>query len=120
MTFRKWMKQQNWQGKQLDKDLFGDGKFYSPGTCCFVESWLNKLFTNCDTKPGELPTGVYFYNHRFRACLRVNNKTTHLGCFDTEHDAHQAYLEAKQNHVVELMKNYPDQRIKEAVLSKVM
>lgn len=29
MAFRKWMMTQDWQGKQLDKDLLGDGKLYS-------------------------------------------------------------------------------------------
>ena len=36
-NFRKWMETQDWQGKELDKDiLFPGNKHYSPDNCVFV------------------------------------------------------------------------------------
>lgn len=29
-NFKSWMETQDWEGKELDKDIFGDGKLYSP------------------------------------------------------------------------------------------
>jgi hypothetical protein len=47
----------------------------------------------------KMKTGVTFYPKRLRrkykACLKVNGKTTHLGYFPSEEEAHQAYLKAK-------------------------
>lgn len=40
-NFKKWMEQQDWQGKELDKDLIGTGRLYSPRTCIFIPLGLN-------------------------------------------------------------------------------
>lgn len=117
-NFRRWMVAQDWEGKQLDKDLLGD-KLYSPETCAFVPGWLNSLFTDRGRARGPYPIGVSKLKNRFRANLTVNGKQKHLGYFDTPGEAHSAYLEAKRGHVHELMANYPDQRVKQAVLEKV-
>ena len=48
-NFKKWMEQQNWQGKQLDKDIICSGnREYGPKTCIFVTHWLNTLI--CENK----------------------------------------------------------------------
>ena len=115
------MEQQDWQGKQLDKDLLGNGKLYSPETCCFVEQWLNNLFTNCEHNQSKWPLGVCYHkrDQKFHATMQINGKTKHLGYFETPKEAHQAYLKAKREHVIAKMTNYPNQRIKQAVLAKV-
>ena len=39
---------------------------------------------------------------KFQAHIRINNKQIYLGYYDTEKDAHQAYLEAKEKyHIIE-------------------
>ena len=39
---------------------------------------------------------------KFEAQIMVNRKTTYLGLFETEQEAHQAYLNAKENlHIIE-------------------
>jgi hypothetical protein len=45
---------------------------------------------------GKLP-GTHWHkqSNRWRACINVNGKVNHLGSFDTEEQAHQAYLIAK-------------------------
>ena len=43
-NFKAWMEQQDWEGKQLDKDLLVIGnKLYSPSTCCFVSRQVNSF-----------------------------------------------------------------------------
>jgi hypothetical protein len=37
-------------------------------------------------------------NNKFIAKIRINKKQIHLGCYDTEEEAHNAYLEAKQKY----------------------
>ena len=53
-------------------------------------------------KCSNTPLGVFF-NHRkivrrFSASIMVLGKTKHLGYFDTEVEAHNAYLNAKRQH----------------------
>lgn len=40
--------------------------------------------------------GVTKHGARYRAKIGVNKKRVHLGCFDTKHDAYDAYLKAKR------------------------
>lgn len=41
-NFKTWMETQDWEGKELDKDLRGNGKkVYSPETCTFVTREVN-------------------------------------------------------------------------------
>ena len=41
-NFKSWMEEQDWQGKELDKDLLVVGnKIYSPQTCCFLTKMIN-------------------------------------------------------------------------------
>lgn len=45
MSFREWMMQQSYEGKQLDKDiLFPGNKLYGPDTCVFVDFKVNAFF----------------------------------------------------------------------------
>lgn len=40
--------------------------------------------------------GYYKTKDRYMATIRLNGKNKHLGCYDNEADAHQAYLDAKK------------------------
>lgn len=42
-NFKNWMEKQDWEGKELDKDLLGNGKIYSPQTCLFISKSANIL-----------------------------------------------------------------------------
>ena len=110
---------QDWEGKQLDKDLLGS-KIYSTETCCFVPSWLNNIFIDSAAVRGNYPIGVNFHKQRkkFVSKISVDGKRKHIGLFESSQEAHKAYCEAKLSRVQELMENYPDQRIKQAVLNK--
>lgn len=117
--FKAWMETQDCKGKHIDKDILGDGKLYSPETCCFVEQWLNNLLTDSGRVRGKIPCGVSSRpNGTFQAKLKIQGKTTYIGYFDTVDEAKQAYQEAKQRHVSHLMENYPDNQIRNAVLDR--
>lgn len=120
-NFKAWMETQDWEGKQLDKDILGDGKIYSPETCCFVPQWLNLILSSNAAKRGQYPIGVSYHKHvgRFASHVRRDGTLKHLGYFDTPEEAHKTYIRAKQKYVEGKMKNYPDSKVREAVLSKI-
>ena len=62
-AFRKWMEQQDWHGKCLDKDIIVPGnKLYSPETCAFVLPATNSFVIACDARRGDYPIGVSLLN----------------------------------------------------------
>ncbi len=84
---------------QLDKDLLGDGKTYSPTSCCFLPKEVNSfLQRNLNVRNTTGFTGVSLLpNGKYRACVRDPRllRNRHLGCFSSPEKAHSAYLEAK-------------------------
>lgn len=52
-NFKSWMEKQDWEGKDLDKDLLGDDKMYSEQTCMFIPRYVNSFLTTlCDKDKG--------------------------------------------------------------------
>jgi hypothetical protein len=104
MAFKSWMESQDWKDKELDKDLIGNGKLYSPENCVFVSQELNKLFTDCGSARGEHPIGVYWekVDKKYRARVAINGKRKHLGLFANPDDALAAWYNAK----LEIASNY--------------
>jgi len=110
MAFRAWyLEQAPKSGDQLDKDFLGDGKLYSPETCCFVPRWLNTLFIDCGLARGEWPQGVSYHKSsgKYRSIIRRSGKYIHLGYFDTPEEASEVYLKAKAAYVEELLIEFP-------------
>lgn len=65
-NFREWMKQQDWEGKQIDKDiLFPCNKIYSPETCCFVTNDVNMFIVESTASRGKYLIGVSFDKERY-------------------------------------------------------
>ena len=96
--FRKWMENQNWIGKQIDKDILIIGnKIYLPKACRFVSSLVNNLLTDHRNAGGLYPRGVWIDKRdgKFTAACRVNGKKRHLGRFSTPEQASTAYKKAK-------------------------
>lgn len=93
---------QDWQGKELDKDLLGDGKLYSPANCIFVTGQVNTFTIDSGAARGKWPLGVSKQGNRFRAHCR-GATPRYRGTFDTPHEAHLAWFAAKWELGCDLM-----------------
>lgn len=110
-NFTEWMKLQDWEGNDLDKDLTIPGnKHYSPETCLFVPHSINALLLDSGAKRGKHPQGVYFDKStgRFKAkCWDNSGKNVHIGRFDTESEARKAYVKFKVKVIVDAANDHP-------------
>ena len=90
---------------QLDKDLLIKGnKVYNESTCVFIPKDINSLLTKSAASRGEHLIGVcWSKTHKaFRAMVRKNKgKQEHLGLFNTEIEAFNAYKKAKESFIKE-------------------
>ena len=92
-------------GFDLDKDLLLKGnKIYSENTCVFIPSEINLLLVKREASRGEHLIGVSWCkrNKAFKARISRNKgKQEHLGYFNTELEAFNAYKTAKEAFVKE-------------------
>lgn len=109
----------------LDKDILIKGnKIYSIDTCCFVPQEVNKLILDNRRKRGSHPIGVSFSKHakKFRAYLiDLNSKQKHLGYFEDESIAFEAYSFAKKAQIEEFLvkfKGVIDDKVYEALINR--
>ena len=123
MTFKAWMMTQDFEGKQLDKDiLFEDNKVYSPETCRFVDRDLNMFLTDSGAARGEWPIGVYWYkaSSKFvaKCCNPFTKKQEHLGYFTCPKEAHEAWRKRKHELACALADLQYDTDIAEALRNR--
>ncbi|MCF7536195.1 hypothetical protein [Pseudomonas petrae] len=121
-AFKAWMETQDWEGKDLDKDLLcRNNRIYSPQTCAFVSRQINSLVRELNNSDGALPIGVMFYEKRkkfrSRATCVLTRKRSHLGYFDTPQEAHAAWLAARFEQAKLLADQQVDPRVSAALLS---
>lgn len=109
---------------QLDKDILVKGnKTYSEDTCVFVPQRVNKLLTKRDYFRGGCIIGVSFHKRvgkYYSQCSTTEKNTDHIGYFDTEKEAFQAYKLAKEvlvKNVAELYKPKIDIRVYTALIA---
>ena len=123
-NFKSWMGQQDWEGKELDKDiLFKGNKVYSPDTCIFVSRKLNTLLISSSPTRGKYPLGVSYHkrdcNYHVRCCL--DGKITHCGVFDNPEDAHKVWQQNKIKDLklyIEKYKDVLDERLISCIQSR--
>lgn len=111
MSFRAWMKKQQWEGMELDKDLNSvNNKIYSSSTCIFIDQKLNRLLNRHKNKDSKLPFGVCFYKRssNYVAQCMIEGKAKLLGYFDTAELAAEAYNLAKSSEVRRYKYIYPE------------
>lgn len=112
------------QGWQLDKDLlFKGNKVYSEDSCVFIPHEINSLLIKSNTSRGEYLIGVCWdkAKNAFKAQVRKNKgKSEHLGLFNTEIEAFNAYKVAKESFVREQANKWKgkiDERAYEALMN---
>jgi len=97
-NFEEWMLTQEFDGKEMDKDLVKQGnKIYCPEYCRFISKSLNSLLLGNDASRGDYPMGVSWYKQteKYQARIRINGKLKHLGYFKTVQEAKAVYDKAK-------------------------
>ena len=125
-NFKAWMEKQDFKGMHLDKDLLFEGnKVYSAKACVFVTPVVNSFTTDCGASRGEWLIGAVWEKRRekFRALCRnpFTRKKEHLGYFDSEQEAHEAWLKRKlKTHLLYLesgdwQPKYTDERVAKAL-----
>ena len=122
-VFKNWMEKQDWQDRQLDKDLLFEGnKVYSPETCVFVSRMVNMFTLDRGAARGAWPIGVNWHKgkNKFRSSCSnpFTKKREYLGLFTCEQEAHQAWLERKLELAKELAAIQTDERVAEALISR--
>lgn len=124
-NFKRWMEKQDWQGKQLDKDLLINGnKVYSPSTCIFVTCSINNFIIDAGASRGDYPIGVYYEKliGKFRA--QCNNpfkkKVEKIGCFNNPQDAHLAWRKRKHEYACQLADLQTDERVANALRNRYL
>ena len=120
MTFRAWVKTQDYKGKELDKDLLSPGnKVYSPEACMFVTSEVNSAISARNR--GKMPFGVAAVKLKTRTkyhavgYVGVGDKgrsgTFNLGCFDTVEEAAGVCINHKHTMILDLAARQEDSRV---------
>lgn len=105
-NFKAWMEQQDWIGKQLDKDILIPGnRQYGPESCCFVTQELNKFFNLHRNRGRKGLYGAYPHQRgsRYTSQITMLGKKTILGHYDSEIEAHLRWVQEKivalQSHI---------------------
>ena len=122
-NFKAWMEKQDWEGKEIDKDLLVRGnKEYGPNTCVFISDTLNLFITERENDRGEWPIGVSWrrdWNKFIATCRNPFSKNKeYLGHFTCPNEAHQAWLKKKREHALALAAIQTDKRISQALLDR--
>lgn len=122
-NFKNWMEKQDFEGKQLDKDLIIKGnKLYNPDTCVFVSPLVNSFTIDRGASRGEWTIGVSWdkCKNKFKSLCSnpFTKKQEHLGYFDSEQDAHKAWLKRKLELAHELAAIQSDERVAKALVAR--
>jgi len=106
-NFASWFYGNYIEGFTIDKDILGDGKLYSPETCCFVPNHINNILNENKKRNKGLPIGVRIQDGKFRVMLTIKNrKKISVGYFDNKYEAAKAYINAKKDYVEKMAQEY--------------
>ncbi len=121
-NFKRWMEKQDWQGKEIDKDILVCGnKVYSPNNCMFVPKKINGMLIDRGAARGKYPQGVFWKkdHNKFTATLSCYGKNRHLGYYDTIREAQIAYWKAKIDHIIDVA-NKQNETLRMALLNWIV
>lgn len=120
MNFRSWMETQDWEGKELDKDILVQGnKVYSLDACVFVDGGVNSFLLDSAATRGEWPIGVCWHEQSQKFQSNCSNpftkKMEYLGLFHCPQEAHHAWKKRKHELACQLADIQTDERVAEAL-----
>lgn len=113
-NFEAWMKTQNWEGLDLDKDiLFQGNRHYGPYTCVFVPQRINKLLNTNKSRERKYPLGVTYmkkasfmtsertnpYAAQVRTYVGSKNYQRFIGSYGDPQTAHRAWQWGKAEEI---------------------
>lgn len=117
-NFKAWMETQDWKGRELDKDLLGNGKIYSPETCVFINTKTNRFLSRSNKES----SGAYFDKSRGKWSSFCSNpftgKDEFLGRYLKKEEAHKRYAARKLELAYLIAETEPDGMVKQAVVAK--
>ena len=118
-NFKAWMEKQDWQGKELDKDILVNGnKVYGPDFCAFVDKSVNLFMMDRASSRGLYMIGVSLEkNGRFRSQCHnpFTKKKEHLGYFDCEKLAHNEWKKRKHELACQLADAIINEKVANAI-----
>ena len=121
-NFKKWFLENYIKDYQLDKDLLGDGKIYSPNTCCFVSKEINTFLTNKQRNNTSGHPGVCFdkFTNSWIVHTTISRKSIHLGRSTDFYQAIDLYKRGRNKHVLNIISKYShlNKNILEAIKMK--
>lgn len=120
-NFKSWMEKQDWQGKELDKDLLMyQNNIYSPDTCLLVDKEINQFLVTCEGRRGQWYLGVdyskKYKKYRARISGQSGKTSPWLGYFEDQLSAHQCWQRAKIQKALELYNKQKDPKIKQGLI----
>lgn len=119
--FKAWMETQDWEGKELDKDLLVEGnKVYGPNTCRFISKELNLFFKCAYRKYGSDMRGVRLRKDNLKykvVCKQLDGSEKYLGQYEDEHIAGEVWLREKRRLAEIIATQQEDSQIKQAILN---
>ena len=122
--FKAWMVTQDFERKQLDKDLLIEGnKIYSPGTCVFVSGMVNSFTIDRGASRGDCLIGVSWYKPTEKIYIVVpqpihQEKVNTLDISNANKEAHETWLKRKLELAHELAAIQEDSRVAEALIDR--
>lgn len=122
-VFKSWMEEQDWEGRQLDKDILFEGnKIYSSETCTFITQTVNSFTTESGAARGEWLIGVYLDKVANKFKSQCGNpftkKQEYLGFFNCPQEAHKAWIKRKLELAHLLAAEQTDERVAKALIER--
>jgi len=124
-NFKSWMGSQDWEGKELDKDILIQGnKRYNKDTCVFIDQVVNKFITDSGGSRGIYLIGCHWLedNKKFKSqgSNPFTKKRENLGLFDTEVEAHLVWKKQKHFYAIQLANSglVTDDRVRQILLTR--
>ena len=125
MAFREWMEDQDWEGKQLDKDIISNnGKLYSPDNCAFVTLRTNSFILDGVGRSLDGFVGCHWVPRHNRYYVQIGNpftgKTENLGFADSKEEGHALWKIRKHEISCLLAEEESDSRVVEALRTRYL